>query len=105
MGLAIRDLFYDPPNAALLSERMLAKRRKVVGQRITLLDGRTLAYDYVPMFVNGVFRGHLSAYGERTDQVRAEGERQRLLASEREENRCLAEMDAYRSEFPGSSFP
>jgi len=99
MGLAIRDLVYDPHGAVQRSERMLAARRKVVGQRITLVDGRTLEYDYVPMFVKGVFRGHLSAYVDCTDQVRAEEERERLLASEREENRRLAEMDAYRSEF------
>jgi len=99
MGLAIRDLVYDPHGAVQRSERMLAARRKVVGQRITLVDGRTLEYDYVPMFVKGVFRGHLSAYVDCTDQVRSEEERERLLASEREENRRLAEMDAYRSEF------
>lgn len=99
MGLAFRDLVFDPPDAAVQAERMLAERRRVLGLRMTLLDGRTLEHDYVPMFVNGVFRGHLSAYVDCTDRVRAEEERERLLASEREENRRLAEMDAYRSEF------
>jgi signal transduction histidine kinase len=40
----------------------------------------------------------MSAYRDVTSQARAEAERERLLASEREENRRLAELDAYRSE-------
>ena len=77
----------------------MVEPRPLEGVRLTLFDGRTLEYDFVPMFVNDTFRGHLSAYRDVTDQARAEEERERLLASEREENRRLAEMDAYRSEF------
>jgi PAS domain S-box-containing protein len=99
VGLSADKLIVDPPNASERAARMMAERNRLEAIRVTLFDGRTLEYDFVPMFVQDTFRGHLSAYRDVTHQARAEEEQKRLLASEREENRRLAEMDAYRSEF------
>lgn len=97
LGLVPR-MVAEPAGAPERAARMMAERRRVRAARVTLVDGRTLEYDYVPMFVDGTYRGHLSAYRDITDQARAEAERERLLASEREENRRLTEAEAFRSE-------
>ncbi len=99
IGFAGAKLVVDPPDTPELFARLIAEHRAVKAARITLYGGRALEYDFVPMVVGETYRGHLVAFRDVTDQVRAEAERERLLASEREENRRLAEVDASRSEF------
>ncbi|HVX23210.1 MAG TPA: PAS domain-containing sensor histidine kinase [Acidimicrobiales bacterium] len=98
VGLSADKVIVDPPDAAAVIKQIRARPERLTGVRFTLVDGRTLECDFVPMYVNGTYRGHLSAYRDVTRQALAEAEQQRLLASERAENRRLAEMDAYRSE-------
>jgi PAS domain S-box-containing protein len=98
IGLTAAKVVVDPPDAENAASLVRAQPDRRSGVRITLYDGRTLECDFVPMYVQGSYLGHLSAFRDVTDQARAEAERERLLASEREENRRLAEMDAYRSE-------
>jgi PAS domain S-box-containing protein len=88
----------EPPDAERIFQRIRASGRRTEGMRFVLVDGRTIEFDFAPVAVNGVNRGHLSTFRDVTDQARAEAERERLLASEREENRRLTEMDVYRSE-------
>jgi PAS domain S-box-containing protein len=85
-----------------LLESVTGRRQRTEGIRITLFDGRILECDCVPMFVHQEFRGHLLVVRDVTDQARAQAERERLLASERQENRRLAELDAFKSEFMAS---
>lgn len=85
-----------------LLESVTARRQRTEGIRVTLFDGRILECDCVPMFLHEEFRGHLLVVRDVTDQARAQAERERLLASERQENRRLAELDAYKSEFLAS---
>ena len=101
-GLAGDKLVFDPLDAAQHIATRLAERRPTQGDRVTLFDGRILEVDYVPMFVGQIYRGQLWLYRDVTDQARAEAERERLLASEREEHRRVAEIDAYRSEYLAS---
>jgi PAS domain S-box-containing protein len=98
IGLSVAKLVVDPPDAADAAVRLRAQPERIAGVRATLVDGRTLECDFVPMYVHGTYRGHLSTYRDITNQALAEAERERLLASERDENRRLAEMDAFRSE-------
>jgi PAS domain S-box-containing protein len=85
-----------------LLESVTSRRQRVEGIRVTLFDGRILECDCVPMFLHDDYRGHLLVVRDVTDQARAQAERERLLASERQENRRLAELDAYKSEFMAS---
>jgi PAS domain S-box-containing protein len=88
----------DPPDAQRMINDVRASRQRVEGVRFVLYDGRTLECDFAPVHVHGAQQGYLAAYRDVTSQALAEAERERLLASEREENRRLAELDAYRSE-------
>jgi PAS domain S-box-containing protein len=85
-----------------LLESVTSRRQRLEGIRVTLFDGRILECDCVPIFVNRGFSGHLLVVRDVTDQARAQAERERLLASERQENLRLAELDAYKSEFLAS---
>ncbi|MGH8996846.1 MAG: PAS domain-containing sensor histidine kinase, partial [Acidimicrobiales bacterium] len=96
--LTLARVVADPPDAA---ERVAVARQ--LGQRIetaqaVLVDGRTIEVDFVPTRAKGTDRGNLWAIRDISRQARAEAERERLLVSEREENRRLAEVDTYRSE-------
>ncbi len=98
LGLMSDRLVAEPPDAAGGLAGLRAAGRRVEGVRCVLFDGRTIECDFVPVVVQGVDRGHLSSFRDVTGHARAEAERERLLASEREENRRLAELDAYRAE-------
>ncbi len=69
---------------------------------MTLFDGRIIERDFVPVFVQGAYRGSLWLLRDVTDQARAECERERLLASERAEQRRIAELEARQSEYLAS---
>jgi signal transduction histidine kinase len=98
VGLSAGRLVAEPADAETLLRGLRERAERRDGVRAMLHDGRTLECDFVPIVVQGVYRGYLSTYRDVTGQARAEAERERLLASEREENRRLAELDAYRSE-------
>jgi PAS domain S-box-containing protein len=98
MGVDIRRLIAEPSDAAERSEQVIRGREPEEQRRITLVDGRILEVDFVPVYVRDEFRGHLSSFRDVTDQARAEAEQERLLESEREENQRLAEMDSFRTE-------
>ncbi len=98
VGLSAGRLVAEPADAELLLRELRERGERRDGVRVMLLDGRALECDFVPIVVQGAYRGYLSTYRDVTGQARAEAERERLLASEREENRRLAELDAYRSE-------
>jgi PAS domain S-box-containing protein len=98
VGVSAAQTIVEPADAERVIEEIRASGERTEGVRFVLMDGRTIECDFVPVVVQGVDRGHLSTYRDITHHARAEAERERLLASEREENRRLAEMDAYRSE-------
>lgn len=98
LGVTADRIVAEPAGAGRLLDDLRASGERREGIRCVLFDGRTIECDFVPVVVNGVNRGHLSCFRDVTDQARAEAERERLLVSEREENRRLTELDAYRSE-------
>ncbi|HTX62228.1 MAG TPA: ATP-binding protein [Acidimicrobiales bacterium] len=98
VGLSAARLVAEPTGAETLLRQLRERAERREGVRAILHDGRTLECDFLPIAVQGTYRGYLSTYRDITGQARAEAERERLLASEREENRRLAELDAYRSE-------
>lgn len=93
------DLIVDPPNVKSAAPEVRATIPKVEGARLTMVDGRVFEVDFIPMHAGESYRGSLSVVRDITDRTRVERERERLLASERAENRRLAELDAYKSEF------
>ena len=79
--------------------RILRERRRVVGDRIAMLDGRVLERDYVPIFVDHEYRGHLWLFRDISAQARNEAEWTQLLATQRDENQRLVELDRVKASF------
>ncbi len=79
--------------------RLLRERRRVIGDRIAMQDGRVLERDYVPIFVDRDYRGHLWLFRDISSQARDEAEWSRLLAQQRDENERLVELDRVKASF------
>ncbi len=79
--------------------RLLKERRRVIGDRIAMQDGRVLERDYVPIFVDSEYRGHLWLFRDISSQARDEAEWARLLAQQRDENERLVELDRVKASF------
>ncbi len=105
-------LFADPPAFLEGVDRRLRQRTARVGEELAAADGRTFERDYLPIFVDDVYRGHLWLYRDISRRKDAEEEREALLSSEREsrvalqaaterlaeQNRELTELDRLRTE-------
>jgi len=79
--------------------RILRERRRVVGDRIAMQDGRVLERDYVPIFVDHEYRGHLWLFRDISAQARNEAEWAQLLDTQRNENQRLVELDRVKASF------
>jgi PAS domain S-box-containing protein len=108
VGLTLGDLgpqltrrFGDPTRAPgpHRVEAILRERRRIVGDRISMPDGRVLERDYVPIFVSQEYRGHLWLFRDISGQARNEAQWTQLLQTQREENRRLVELDHVKASF------
>ena len=71
-------LFADPEAFVHRVNALLAARRQVTGDVLTMADGRVVERDYIPIFIDENYRGHLWKYRDITARVR-ESRRQNLL--------------------------
>lgn len=65
-----KSMFLDPEAFVSGIERLLAARTLAVNDRLDLVDGRVFERDYVPIFFQDAYRGHMWAYRDITEQVR-----------------------------------
>ncbi|MCB9506232.1 MAG: response regulator [Myxococcales bacterium] len=63
-------IFADPAAAVREITGLLARRTQQLGATVRLADGRILERDYVPVVVDGYYRGHLWRYRDMTEAVR-----------------------------------
>ena len=77
---------------------IVAERRPVVGDRYSAADGRTYERDYVPIFQQSEYRGHLWLFRDVTSRAQAEAELAELVSAQQEENQRLQELDAVKAE-------
>jgi len=77
---------------------IVAERRPVIGERYSAADGRTYERDYVPIFQESEYRGHLWLYRDVTTRAKAEAELAELVSAQQEENDRLQELDAVKAE-------
>ncbi len=67
-----KHLFADPEGFVEGINQLLAKREKTTGEILLLKDGRSFSRDYVPILIEGSYRGHFWKYSDITSQRKYE---------------------------------
>jgi len=67
-----KELFADPDGFVRRIEVVLSERQTVTGEELLLADGRVFERDYVPIFVEAEYLGHLWQYKDITERKRTE---------------------------------
>ncbi len=80
-----KGMFKDPVAFVQGIEALLEKQEAVYQEIVETSDGKLLERDYVPIFVDGIYRGHLWKYTDVTEQVRY----QEVLREREERNRLV----------------
>jgi len=80
-----KHLFKDPWSFVRNINRLLRERKQVTGEILELTDGRFFQRDYIPMFVDDVYRGHLWQYTDISERIR----QQNLLRKSEEKYRGI----------------
>lgn len=63
-----KHLFKDPDSFVQRITTILKNKSIVINEELELVDGRFLERDYIPVFVNGEYNGHLWKYNDITDR-------------------------------------
>ncbi len=80
------------------AREIVTDRLPVVGERYAAANGRTYERDYVPIFQQSDYRGHLWLFRDVTTRAQAEAELADLVSAQHEENSRLQELDAVKAE-------
>jgi two-component system, sensor histidine kinase len=67
-----KNMFLNPETFVEEINHVLAKRQLVKGQVLELVDGRVLERDYIPIFIEQKYKGHLWSYSDITKKRKAE---------------------------------
>ncbi len=67
-----KSLFENPDEFVAKINDILVKQEICVEEKLTLKDGRIFLRDYIPIFLEGVYRGHLWEYTDITKQHRSQ---------------------------------
>lgn len=70
--------FKDPEGFVGRIEEILEKQETVIGDELNLVDGRFLLRDYIPITIEGTYRGHAWKYRDMTEHKRITDELQHL---------------------------
>ncbi|MEA5138932.1 PAS domain S-box protein [Arcicella rigui] len=66
-----KHLFKEPELFVSRISNLLEKREIVVDEQIEMADGRVLERDYIPIYLDGDYKGHLYKYSDVTDKFKA----------------------------------
>lgn len=80
-----KHLFADPDLFVSRIEHILNKREAVYDEYIEMKDGTLLERDYIPIIVDGIYKGHLWKYDDVTEKYR----NQRQIAESDERNKLI----------------
>jgi len=61
-----KHLFVDPDYVVKRVEYILERKELVLSDELELVDGRTFERDYIPLFIDDVYKGHLWTYNDIT---------------------------------------
>ena len=67
----VKKLFKNPEEFVVRVEEILNKREIVIDEQIELVDGRIVERNYIPIFLEGQYKGHLFNYSDVTDKYLA----------------------------------
>jgi PAS domain S-box-containing protein len=95
--LRLREIWQDPTATTTKLMEMSSDRIAVRGSQLGLVDGRTVAMDYIPIMTEGSFLGHVWLIRDITDDVALIAEREHLLEIARKQNAHLVELDALKT--------
>ena len=80
-----KHLFKDPEGFVRDIEVLLKNQRAVYDEIVETVDGKVLERDYVPIFIDGLYKGHLWEYTDVTEKMRY----QEILRESEERNRLV----------------
>ncbi|WP_428655214.1 PAS domain S-box protein [Runella sp.] len=63
-----KHLFKNPEKFVQRVNELLAQQKIVIDEELHMVDGRILERDYIPIFLEGHYRGHLWKYADVTEQ-------------------------------------
>jgi PAS domain S-box-containing protein len=66
-----KNLFSNPEQFVERIDEILARQQIAVEENLTMIDGRVLQRDYIPIFLEGHYRGHLWEYADITEEHRS----------------------------------
>ncbi len=67
-----KHLFADPDFFVRRINTILSEKEEVIGEVCIMADGRYLERDYIPIFINSDYRGHLWKYTDITERKKVE---------------------------------
>jgi PAS domain S-box-containing protein len=88
--ISLKFIFKDGEKFHERMEEILDKKKLVSGELLELVDGRLMERDYVPLFLDGKYSGHLWHYTDITERKRAE---QALIFREEKYRSIIANMN------------
>ena len=68
----LKYFFYKPDTFTEGIEKLLSEKTAVLGEEISMVDGRILERDYIPIFIKNEYKGHLWRYKDITERKIAE---------------------------------
>ncbi len=80
-----KSLFKDPKHYIEVKEKILRDKKLVVGQLIETNDNHFIERDYIPIFIDGKYKGHLWKYTDVTAKIQT----LKLLEQSEEHNRLI----------------
>lgn len=95
-----KSLFVDPEHMVKRIEHILKKKERVLSDEIELVDGRTFERDYIPLFIDDVYKGHLWTY---KDVSHKKNYRKNLEIQKEKYSSIIANMNLGLVEIDGES--
>lgn len=83
-------LFQNPDQFVIRIEEVLREQKNVIDEELPMIDGRTLKRDYIPIFLDNKYQGHLWNYKDITEDFNI---RERIRKSEEKYRGIMNNME------------